>query len=119
MHAKQVLGLASYRRVAFWGVVNTSNVNHMIDTPPTHLTPTHVGQNNSARKMWEIGTVSALVMSAAAYLDSLDYEARKRYFHKLQTESEVLPDPYSLVNEQWIDDVRMWPNLELGISTLI
>lgn len=69
---------------------------------------------NSARKMWEIGTESALVMSAAAYLDSLDYEARKRYFHKLQTESEVLPDPYSVVNELWIDDVRMWPNLEFG-----
>ena len=53
-------------------------------------------------------------MSATAYVDSLDYEARKRYFQKLQTESEMLPDPYSLVNEQWIDDVRRWPNLEFG-----
>ena len=43
-----------------------------------------------------------VVMSAAAHVDSLDYEAS---FQKLQTESEVLPDPYSLVNEQWIDDV--------------
>jgi len=60
------------------------------------------------------GKPSAVVMSAAAHVDSLDYEARKRYFQKLQTESEVLPDPYSLVNEQWIDDVRRWPSLEIG-----
>ena len=39
-------------------------------------------------------------MSAAAYVGSLDFEARKRSF-----ESEVLPDPYSLANKQWIDDV--------------
>ena len=47
----------------------------------------------------------------------LDYEARKCYFQNLQTESEVLPDPYgpcSLENEQWIDDVWRWPSLEFG-----
>jgi hypothetical protein len=64
----------------------------MIATPPTHLTPTHVGQKIVRGKREKS---SALVMSAVAYVDTLDYEARKRYFEKLQNESEVLPDPYS------------------------
>ena len=33
-------------------------------------------------------------------------------------ESELLPDPYSLANEQWIDDVRRWPSVEFAILTL-
>ena len=47
-------------------------------------------------------------------IPSIDYEARKRCFQNLQTESEVLPDPYSLVSEQCFDDVRRWPSLEFG-----
>ena len=97
------------------GAWSNENVNHMIDTPPTHPTSTHVAKMIVRRKP---GKTSALhvVMSAAAYVDSIYYEAscRKHYFQKLQTESEVLPDPYSLVNEQWIDDVRRWPSLEFG-----
>ena len=92
-------------------MVNASNVNHIIYTPPTHLPPTHVGQKIVRGKL---GNSSVPVMSAAVYVGSLDYEARKRYFQKLQTESEVLPDPYSLENEQWIDNVRRWPSLEFG-----
>ena len=80
----------------------------MIATPPAHLTPTHVGQKIARGKR---GYSSAL---AAAYVGSLDYEARKRYFEKLQNESELLPEPYSLASERWIDDVRRWPSVEFG-----
>ena len=58
-------------------------------------------------------------MSAAAYVGSLDFEARKRSFENyILNESELLPDPYSLANEQWIDDVRWWPSVEFAILTL-
>ena len=63
-------GTYQVSRVAFWGVVNTANVSHTIDTPPTHLTLTRVGQRNGARNL-NVG--NALVMSAAAYLNSLDF----------------------------------------------
>ena len=72
------------------------------------LTPTHVGQKIIVHG--KPGKLSALhvMMSAAEYVDSICY------FQKQQTVSEVLPDPYSLVNEQWIDDGRRWPSLEFG-----
>ena len=63
---------------------------------------------------------SALVMSAAAYVGSLDFKARKRSFENyILNESELLPDPYYLANEQWIDDVRRWPSVEFAILTLL
>ena len=48
------------------------------------------------------------------YQSTLDYEAKKRYKEKLFIESEVLPDPYGLVEEEWIDDIRKWPSIEFG-----
>ena len=40
------------------------------------------------------------VMAASRYSDSLDYESRKRYFDELKTDYEVLPDPYSVPDDQ-------------------
>ena len=46
-------------------------------------------------------------MSIAVYANSLlDREARKLDFEKLKTNSEVLPDPYSLKMDQWVNDVH-------------
>ena len=44
------------------------------------------------------------------YQSMLDYEAKKRYKEKLSTESEILPDRYSLFEEEWIDDITKWPH---------
>ena len=48
------------------------------------------------------------------YQSMLDYEAKKRYKEKLSTESEILPDPYSLFEEEWIDDTTKWSSIEFG-----
>ena len=48
------------------------------------------------------------------YQSMLHYEAKKRYKEKLSTESEILPDPYSLFEEEWIDDITKWPIIEFG-----
>jgi len=70
----------------------------MIDCTPKRSSPTHVGQKG------------------ACSCDSLDYESRKWYFDKLKTDYEVLPDPYSVSDDQRVDelDVRKWPSVEFG-----
>ena len=55
-----------------------------------------------------------MAASRSSYSDSLDYESRKRYFDKLKTDYEVLLDPYSVSDDQWVDDVRKWPSVEFG-----
>lgn len=59
---------------------------------------------------------SAFSMAAptSRYSDSLDYESRKLYFDKLKTDYEVLPDPYSMPDDQWIDDVRKYVFVSKG-----
>ena len=49
--------------------------NHMIYTLPIHPPPTHVGKHSSAKN------VSCCILGL-----------KNRYFEKLKTESEVLPD---------------------------
>ena len=45
----------------------------------------------------------------------MDYEAQKRYNSKLTTDDGVcLPDPYSISDDLWQNDVKKWPNLEFG-----
>ena len=48
------------------------------------------------------------------YVGQLDYEARKRYFSKLEIDGGKFPDPYSIQEDQWIDDAEKWPDLEYG-----
>ena len=48
------------------------------------------------------------------YQSMLDYEAKKRYKEKLSTEPKILPDPYSLFEEEWIDNITKWPSIEFG-----
>ena len=36
------------------------------------------------------------------------------YKEKLSTESAILPDPYSLFEEEWIDDITKWPSIKFG-----
>jgi len=48
------------------------------------------------------------------YQSMLDYEAKKRYKEKLSVESEILADPYSLSEEEWIDDITKWPSIKFG-----
>ena len=55
-----------------------------------------------------------MVYCSSRYSDSLGYESRKRYFDKLKTDYEVLADPYSVSDDQWVDDVHKWPSVELG-----
>ena len=55
-----------------------------------------------------------MAASRSSYSDSLDYESRKRYFDKLKTDYEVLLDPYSVSDDQWVDNVRKWPSVEFG-----
>ena len=50
----------------------------------------------------------------STYVQSLDYEARKRYITKLNIDSESLSDPYNVSQDEWIDDTRKWPSLEFG-----
>ena len=44
----------------------------------------------------------------------LDYAAQKRYFKNLFFDAEVLPDPYRISEDQWLDDVSKWPSLDFG-----
>ena len=45
------------------------------------------------------------------YLNSLDYEAQKRY---IAVGAEELPDPYDIPDGMWLDDTTKWPSLEVG-----
>ena len=62
-------------------VSNSANFPSMAPNPHT------CSAKNCTRKTGQVECTSATCV------DFLDYEARKRYFQKLQTESEVLPDP--------------------------
>ena len=51
------------------------------------------------------------------YFKSLDYLVQRRYVEKLTIRDEVLPDPYSIGEESWMDDmtrVTQWPDLVYG-----
>ena len=48
------------------------------------------------------------------YQSMLDYEAKKRYKERLSTKSEILPDSYSLFEEEWIDNISKWPSIKFG-----
>ena len=48
------------------------------------------------------------------YVSQLDYEAKKRYYSKLEIDGEKFPDPYSIKEDEWIDDPEKWPDLEYG-----
>ena len=47
------------------------------------------------------------------YQPTLDYEAKK-WYKELSVESEIPTDPYSLSEEEWIDDVTKWPSIKFG-----
>ena len=51
---------------------------------------------------------------STTYFASLDFESRKRYQNKLRIDGETLSDPYSIPEDEWIDDVSQWPTLEFG-----
>ena len=53
-------------------------------------------------------------MKVSINLSMLDYEAKKRYKEKLSTKSEILPDPYSLFEEEWIDNITKWTSIEFS-----
>ena len=53
-------------------------------------------------------------MEMSDYVRQLDYEARKRYCSKLEIDGGKFPDPYSIQEDQWIDDAEKWPDLEYG-----
>ena len=49
------------------------------------------------------------------YYSKLTYEAKRRYKKKLTMENgENIPDPFCIKQEQWIDDPKLWPNVEYG-----
>ena len=48
------------------------------------------------------------------YFASLDYNTQRRYQQNLKIDGEVIPDPYSLGETKWSEDLSKWPNLEFG-----
>ena len=49
------------------------------------------------------------------YFQNLGYEAKRHYKQKLRMDNgENLPDPYSIKQDEWTDDVKLWPNVEYG-----
>lgn len=48
------------------------------------------------------------------HFKSLDYLAQRRYIEKLTIDGDVLPDPYSIADDLWIDDITKWPDLVYG-----
>ncbi|CAC5408719.1 unnamed protein product [Mytilus coruscus] len=50
------------------------------------------------------------------YAYGLPAEARTRYKEKLNFNkgTESLPDPYTVINSEWVNDPRMWPELDFG-----
>ena len=52
---------------------------------------------------------------SSKYFASLDYEARRHYVEKLKQGSAVsMPDPYSIPDGSWIEDVTKWPSIEFS-----
>ena len=48
------------------------------------------------------------------YYSKLTYEA-KRHYKKLTMENgEDIPDPFCIKQERWIDDLKLWLNVEYG-----
>ena len=90
-------------RVAYGGVVNISNINHMIDTPPTHPMPTHEGKYcaRNTRKVECTSDVSGL----------LDYQTRNATFNSCRLSLMCYMIP-TLNEQQWTDGVWRWPNFE-------
>ena len=49
------------------------------------------------------------------YYSKLTYEAKRRYKKKLTMKNgEDIPDPFHIKQEQWIDDLKLWLNVEYG-----
>ena len=49
------------------------------------------------------------------YYSKLTYEAKRRYKKKLTMENrEDLPDLFCIKQEKWVDDLKLWPNVEYG-----
>jgi len=48
------------------------------------------------------------------YQSELNFEAKKRHKEKLKLKFEELSDPYCLSEENWIDDVTKWPDVQYG-----
>ena len=48
------------------------------------------------------------------FRSELDYEAKKRYYSKLEIDGEKFPDLYTIKEDKWIDDPKKWPDLEYG-----
>ena len=44
-------------------------------------------------------------ISRSEYFMSLSYEAKKRYTIKLTVDGEVVPDPYAIPHNLWLDDM--------------
>ena len=51
---------------------------------------------------------------ASEQFNSLDYLAKRRYLEKLNIDGEDLPDPYSISDDLWMDDMTQWPDLQYG-----
>lgn len=55
-----------------------------------------------------------MAVQVSAYLSSISWEARKRYLEKLTMDEVTFPDPYSIEEGHWSDDVTRWPTMEFG-----
>ena len=53
-------------------------------------------------------------MEESEYQSMLDYEAKKRYKEKLTLKSKRIPDPYTMPQEEWVDNVTKWPTVLYG-----
>ena len=59
-------------------------------------------------------TYDNMAMPISAYPSSLPWVARKCYTEKLTISGVTLPDPYSIDQGLWTEDVTSWLTLEFG-----
>ena len=48
---------------------------------------------------------------SSEYFHSLEYLAQRVYLEKLKIDGEVLPDPFSISQDLWKNDMTQWPDL--------
>ena len=85
------------------------------DTPPKLLCRAKGSERGIRYRCTTQLPIHCSVMSSK-YVASLDYESRKHHLEKLNKDGSAvsMPDPYSIPEQLWNQDVTKWPSIEFG-----
>ena len=66
------------------------------------------------RHFWRAKDLEGDSRMSSEYFHSLEHLAQRVYLENLKIDGEVLPDPFSISQDLWKDDMTQWPDLLYG-----